>query len=297
MTICVITLCYNEEVILPFFIRHYERVADRLIFYDGRSTDRTREIIAACPIAELRELDTGGRVDDGANVRIKNTAYRDLDADWFIVVDCDELLSHPDLRGFVAKCDSLGVNVVQCEGWNMIGDAIPATGLLTDQMPYGVRDDYTVAFFDKVALFGRDADVQFEPGGHGCHVAHGHTAPGLPVKLLHYKWLSLEYVQRKARTLKLSTNNVQHGWGFMAPGVPNNETWVDYYRRAHVQRTKVDLRSRERWNSRVGLYWAHLFPSWDQMRTAHGGRYHALLPVSYAARLFRGAARRLGWKS
>jgi len=65
MKICVITLCYNEEVILPFFIRHYEQVADRIICYDGGSTDRTREIIAACPIAELRELNTGGQVDDG----------------------------------------------------------------------------------------------------------------------------------------------------------------------------------------------------------------------------------------
>ena len=254
MTLCVITLCYNEEVILPFFIRHYERVADRLIFYDGGSTDRTREIISACPIAELRELDTGGRIDDGANVRIKNTAYRDIDADWFIVVDSDELLSHPNLRGFLAKCDALGINAVRCEGWNMIGDAIPSGGLLTDQMPYGVRDDYTIKFFDKMALFAKDADVRFDPGGHGGQIGRGLKAPGLPVKLLHYKWLSLDYVQRKARNLRLSDANIKHGWGFMAPGVPNNETWVDYYRQAHARRVKVDLQTRETWNSRAGVY-------------------------------------------
>lgn len=297
MSICVITLCYNEEVILPFFIRHYERVADRLIFYDGRSTDRTREIIAACSIAELRELDTGGQVDDGANVRMKNSAYRDIDADWFIVVDCDEFLSHPDLRGFLAKCDSLGLNVVRCEGWNMIGDAIPADGLLTEQMPNGVRDDYTIAFFDKVALFKRDADVRFDPGGHDCQIGNGRRAPGLPVKLLHYKWLSLEYVQRKARNLKLSTNNIQNGWGFIAPSVPSSETWVDYYQRARAQRIKVDLGVREKWNSRAGLYWAHLFPSSDHMKAVHGDRHPALLPVLYAARLLRAAGRRLVWKS
>jgi glycosyltransferase involved in cell wall biosynthesis len=271
MTICVITICYNEEVILPFFIRHYERFVDRMIFYDGGSTDRTREIIAACPIAERRELDTGGRIDDGANVRVKNTAYRDIDADWFIVVDSDELLSHPDMRGFLDKCDALGIDAVQCEGWNMIGDAIPAGGLLTDEMPYGVRDDYTIKFFDKMALFAKHADVHFEPGGHAGQVG-GLKAPGRPVKLLHYKWLSLDYVQRKARNLKLSAANIENGWGFMAPGVPNNETWVDYYRQAHGQRTRVDLQAREDWNSRMGLYGA------------------------YAARGVRAAARRLGWK-
>ena len=273
MTICVITLCYNEEVILPFFIRHYQRVADRMIFYDGGSTDRTREIVAACPIAELRTLDTGGRIDDGANVRIKNTAYRDIDADWFIVVDSDEFLSHPDLRGFLAKCDALGINAVRCEGWNMIGDAIPSDGLLTDQMPYGVRDDYTIKFFDKMALFRKDVDVQFETGGHGGTIGNGRQAPGRPDKLLHYKWLSLDYVQRKARNLRLSEANIKNGWGFMAPGVPNNETWVDYYQQAYPRRTRVDLQARERWNSQLGVYWA------------------------LAARGVRGVARRLGGKS
>jgi glycosyltransferase involved in cell wall biosynthesis len=273
MKICVITLCYNEEVILPFFIRHYERVADRIIFYDGGSTDRTREIIAACPIAELRVLDTGGRIDDGANVRVKNTAYRDIDADWFIVVDCDEFLSHPDLRGFLAKCDALGLNAVRCEGWNMIGDAIPAGGLLTDQMPCGVRDDYTIKFFDKMALFARSADMRFETGGHAAQVGNGRKAPGLPVKLLHYKWLSLDYVERKSRNLRLSDANIKNGWGFMAPGVPNSETWVDYYKQAHAQRTRVDLQGRESWNSRLDVY------------------------LAFAARGLRGAARRLGGKA
>lgn len=294
MRLCVVTICYNEEIILPFFIRHYERVADRMIFYDGGSTDRSREIIAACPLAELRELDTGGRIDDGANVRVKNTAYRDIDADWFIVVDSDELLSHPDMRGFLAKCDALGIDAVQCEGWNMIGDAIPADGLLTEQMPYGVRDDYTIKFFDKVALFARRADIHFDPGGHAGHVG-GLKAPGRPVKLLHYKWLSLDHVQRKARDLKLSAANIENGWGLVAPGVPGSTTWVDYYQEARLRRIKVDLRARERWNSRLGCYWAHLFPSREHLKTVHGVR--GPLPIWYAARLLRGAARRLGWKS
>ena len=67
------------------------------------------------------------------------TAPRDIDADWFIVVDCDELLSHPDLRGFLSKCDKLGVDVVRCEGWNMIGDAIPA-GVVMQGTPAASAD-------------------------------------------------------------------------------------------------------------------------------------------------------------
>ncbi len=292
MKICVITLCFNEEVILPWFIRHYERFVDRIVFYDGGSSDRTAAIIAGCPIAEMRVLDTGGRLDDGANVQVKNTAYRDIDADWFIVVDCDEFLSHPDFRGFLAKCDALGLNVVRCEGWNMIGDGVPADGHLPERMPYGVRDDHTIRFFDKIALFRRDADVHFEPGAHECRVRNGRIAPGMPVKLLHYKWLSLEHVQRKVRTLRLSDNNVRHGWGFSA-GVRSSDTWVEYYDRSRRERMRVDLAERERWNSRAGVYRAYLFPPLRQMRARYRNRHAAWLPFIYAARFVWTAGRLL----
>ena len=257
MKICVITICFNEETILPFFIRHYERFVDKMVFYDGISTDRSREIIAACPIAELRDLDTGGRIDDGANIRVKNTAYREIDADWFIIVDCDELLSHPDMRGFLAKCDALGVSAVRCEGWNMIGDEIPEGRQLSEAMNLGVRDTYTQTFFDKLALISKRADVEFQPGAHGWVLKRGYQAPGRPVKLLHYKWLSLEHIQRKARSLRLSQNNIDNGWGIVA-NVPSSEKWVNYYHAARAVRVPVDLTTREPWNSRAGLYWAEV---------------------------------------
>lgn len=253
MKICVITVCFNEETILPFFIRHYEPFVDRMVFYDGISTDRSREIIAACPIAELRDLDTGGRIDDGANIRVKN-AYRDIDADWFIIVDCDELLSHPDMRGFLAKCDALGVSAIRCEGWNMIGDEIPHGRQLTEAMPLGVRDAYTQKFFDKLSLISRHADVEFRPGQHSWVLKSGYQAPGRPVKLLHYKWLSLDHIEQKARNLRLSQNNIDNGWGIVNNS-PSSDRWVGYYHAARAARVPVDLTVRESWNSRAGLYW------------------------------------------
>lgn len=286
MKLCVITLCFNEDIILPFFIRHYEQFADRIVFYDGMSTDRTREIISACPIAELRDLDTGGQLDDGANIAVKNNAYRSMDGDWFIIVDCDEFLVHPDLRGFLAKCDELNINAVRCEGWNMIGDAVPEGGSLIAAMAEGVRDDYTIAFFDKLALIRKDADVQFAPGAHQFELRNGRRAPGLPVKLLHYKWLSLDYVRSKARKLRLSQNNLNNGWG-VVDNAPSGETWADYYIAARPARQRVELTTRERWKTKLGMLAAHLFPSPSHMRDMHRHRHPAGMPFWYAERVAR----------
>jgi len=45
MTIDVFTTCYNEEIILPYFIRHYKQFARNITIYDNMSTDNSINII------------------------------------------------------------------------------------------------------------------------------------------------------------------------------------------------------------------------------------------------------------
>ena len=45
MRITTITVCYNEEKILPFFLDYYSSFCDEIIIFDGNSTDNTVSII------------------------------------------------------------------------------------------------------------------------------------------------------------------------------------------------------------------------------------------------------------
>ena len=70
MKIRVYTVAWNEEKILPHFLRHYARFADRIVVYDNGSNDRTRDIIFAHPQAEFRTYDTDGVLHDGAKAHV-----------------------------------------------------------------------------------------------------------------------------------------------------------------------------------------------------------------------------------
>src|SRR5271169_938358 len=120
MRIVVVTLTFNEEAIIGFFLRHYERFVDRIIIYDSGSTDRTVAIARAHPKVELRHREpTNGEINDTENVRLKNEAWQGTGADWVMVVDTDEFLFHPIMQAFLRACDSEGCNAVRSECWQM----------------------------------------------------------------------------------------------------------------------------------------------------------------------------------
>jgi len=121
----------------------------------------------------------------------------------------------------------------------MIGDGlegIPGQGRLTDWIQFGVRNP---AHMDKCALFKPCVSPQYIPGAHSCDPSGCVVMARNDVRLLHYKYLSLEWVQQKASSCRLSENNHCNGWGYMAPGVRNQDTWVDYYKQARERRVRV----------------------------------------------------------
>ena len=59
MCIDLYASCWNEERIIPFFLRRYEPVVDRIIIFDDGSSDRSLELLAASAKVELRRLKQG----------------------------------------------------------------------------------------------------------------------------------------------------------------------------------------------------------------------------------------------
>ena len=89
-------ITWNEEEIINLTLSHYERFCDKITIYDNYSTDNT------CSIAESRGHDVvkfgnEGVLDDREYIKIKNHCYKQSEAKWVIVVDCDEILHHPNI--------------------------------------------------------------------------------------------------------------------------------------------------------------------------------------------------------
>jgi len=74
MKIIVITVCKNEEKMLPWFLRHYD-FADEIHIHDNGSTDGSLKILASNPKVKIITFTTDGR-NDKAIAEVKNTYYK-----------------------------------------------------------------------------------------------------------------------------------------------------------------------------------------------------------------------------
>lgn len=249
MNVDVFILCRNEEEILPYTLRHYLTFARHVFIYEGRSTDRSREIIKAFQEAHntpegqdkpwpkynrinLIDWEKGQQLDDAENSRIKSTCWLGTTADWVIVVDCDELVHFPAGSQVLATLWQQGVDVVVPHGWEMISEVYPTGyGQIYNEVKYAAPDS---RWYGKPVLFRPSGvkAVTFAPGAHGGafvlskgqRITLDHRSPRTvpEVWLLHCKHLgpiSRIAARYDAIQSRYSENNKQHKWGNFDPGI------------------------------------------------------------------------------
>jgi glycosyltransferase involved in cell wall biosynthesis len=232
MKLAIHILTYNEEEILPYALRNLLGldVAIEIIVHDAMSTDRTRQIAAEYG-ARIVDWHTDG-VNDGLAADLKNTCWRDTDADWVATLDADELLYFPyGAADTFKEYDRRGIAIIKPHGWDMTSDTYPTgKGQIYDEVKRGTRDR---RFYSKPVLFSprRIASIAFIPGAHDCtarlmngteigpFIAAPPSHP--PTYLLHFKHLGT--IERLAKRLavqrsRLSPANIEHHWGnFVEP--------------------------------------------------------------------------------
>lgn len=198
MTIWLYSIIRNEAPILPYFIRHYEPWVERMIFYDCNSDDGTREIIKACPAAELREWEGSDALVDDEFLEYANTKWKEARgiADWVIWVDADEFLYHPRIRLLLWEYYKAGVTVPRIDGYTMVSDRFPTTtGQIYDEISTGFSD----MVWGKPAIFQPHIEMRYNVGRHSLN-ADGFTpvySAKAEIKLLHYRALGMEYLKAR----------------------------------------------------------------------------------------------------
>ncbi len=213
---------WNEEQLLPFFLRHYLTFCDHVFLYDHESTDRSVEIAKSFgDDVTVSTFSNGGKIDERAYLKIHNEEYKDLSrgvADWVISADIDEIIHAPGLRHTLETIKDAGEwQVIKAHGIDVVDGEIPADGGIQDANWRGLLSP----IYSKPCIFRPSVDIQFAPGRHfreperngGMAAIQTGTIPGLC--LYHIKWTDDQRVIARSAAWRerLSDYNRQHGYG------------------------------------------------------------------------------------
>ncbi len=211
MKIAVYAPCYNEELMLPYFLRHYKQYTADITIYDNQSTDRSKDIAKASGCT-LREFDSGNKARNDLRTNIKNNAWKEKrgKVDWVIVVDIDEFVYHTDLISILTISKNKDISVFYGKGYQMISEVEPnfidSTKQLYETHKLGVLDSR----YDKACIFNPNtlAEISYVDG---CHKARPRMNKRLrlrklnidksSLKFLHYTCFSWQYYWDKMQRL------------------------------------------------------------------------------------------------
>jgi len=208
--------CWNEEKILPYYLRHYETIADKIFIFDNGSTDNSDEIIRAHPKTILKKLPY--RKNQPLNKtlnQVRNVKWQASKrlAEWIIVCDMDEFIHHPTMISLLDGCRKRGVTVLRTFGYNMYSNKFPTTPKqIYDEVNRGVHS----IWYDKKSVFSAEhiKNMRFTMG---CHTARPQGKVKMErhekLNLLHFRFLGLEYVTERNKMGKTRRRADQRrGW-------------------------------------------------------------------------------------
>jgi len=212
----VFTTTWNEPETLEKLIKWYRlRVPDcKITVNDNESIDlgRTADLCRKYGCS-LFSFSTGGKMDEGALIYLRNNVWKNSSAQFAIVCDSDELVDVTESD--LLDCgDGEKWNLCKCNGIELFGTAEDEP----DSMWGSDANGYC-----KSVLFHRESvlNMNFTPGSHTCSplMQVGITQKWSPVRfnLFHTKWQNFataiarqHMIHEKGR----SVESVSMGWGF-----------------------------------------------------------------------------------
>lgn len=205
----IYTITYNEELVLPHFIKWYRSRSPNctIVVYDNESTDNTEQI-AMDNNCEVVNYSTDNKLSDSAYLKIKNNAWKQADTDWVMVVDCDEFVDVTE--NDLIELESNKKTIVSAVGFNMCN--VEGLTELAD-IKHGVRAEQ----YDKSILFNKKyiKEINYEAGCHSC-TPKGvvNYAKGL-VNLYHMILINEQFLVDKylRNASRMSEENKRNKWG------------------------------------------------------------------------------------
>lgn len=211
MQVTIITLDYNEELILPYFIRHYRGNFPncKIFVFDNESTDNTAKIARQYG-CEVITYHTDNQLNDLKYLEIKNHAWKTPEANdgWVFVVDTDEFcqITQAELQAETDK----GTTMLDFEGFNMVNRK---SYIDIPNMIHGVPDpQYSKRYAFRPSHI---SEINYTPGCHVCHPVGTVRLSERTYACYHYKYIHPHVmIERYRRNLqRMCIENRRKGMG------------------------------------------------------------------------------------
>lgn len=196
-------ICWNEEKIIPYFLRHYEQFCDKIVIWDNHSTDKSIELLSQSSRVEIRYFDTNETSDEDVEIYVKSTGWGISAgvADWVIIGDMDEFVYHPNIFDKLAHLDSQNISAVQMTAYQMVSLNWPSTfGQIYEEVNRGAR----LPLYDKTQLLNINKlrRLEYAPGCHEAYVdTAGYIQKSSDIKLLHFKLMGARATHERYKLL------------------------------------------------------------------------------------------------
>jgi len=189
---------------MPFFLRHYLTISDRVVVQDCGSVDGTMEMVRGSGATLIPTgawgMDERRRRDDSQEF----VEYAAGKCEWVIAVDADEFVLGDFDRAFAdgarTHCD-----VLHTVGWTMTGDGFPVDD---GRQIYQISPTGIKAGAAKPIIVRPGSKFLWSSGRHFIETPETRVAEPL-LHLLHYRYLGYEYTkQRNARNYERSVEKL-----------------------------------------------------------------------------------------
>ncbi|GAB3380209.1 hypothetical protein GCM10027432_06290 [Lysobacter fragariae] len=213
----------NEERFIAACLENLFRQGVEVYLCDNGSTDRTLEIATAhlgAGLIGIEHIPYDGTYRWESILRRKEALFRELDADWFMHVDADEIHlpppGHASIAAAIAVADARGYDAVEFAEFTFVPtreapdhDHADFARTLRTYYPFRPRSPHCVRAY-------RKQDVPMEiawSGGHLVRFPHPPRMYPEPFRMKHYLFLSKAHAARKYPGRKYDDDEVNHrGW-------------------------------------------------------------------------------------